>query len=173
MKCQLPTNLIHFYLLIFFFVLTLLTFSFWAEIYPLQFESWLTGPVGRVFANGLKDLGSIPDRITPKTLKMVLDIFCLTLRNIRYVLRVKWSNPGKRVVPFLTPLCSSYWKGSLLVALDYGCQLYLLYFHLSKPVLWLIKSTTRVPAWRGQRVDIKLVKNGDILKNCFIIWYWE
>ena len=29
--------------------------------------------MGRVFANGLGDLGSIPDRVIPKTLKMVLD----------------------------------------------------------------------------------------------------
>ena len=49
---------------------------------------------------------------------------CLTLSNIRYVLRVKWSNPGKGLVPSPTPQCGSYWKGSLLVALDYGRQLY-------------------------------------------------
>ena len=30
-------------------------------------------PVGRVFANGLADLGSIPGHVIPKTLKMVLD----------------------------------------------------------------------------------------------------
>ena len=29
--------------------------------------------MGRVFANGLGDLGSIPGRVIPKTLKMVLD----------------------------------------------------------------------------------------------------
>ena len=51
---------------------------------------------------------------------------CLTLSNIRYISRVKWSNPGKRVAPFPTPGSSSYWKGSLLVALDYGDQLYFL-----------------------------------------------
>ena len=43
---------------------------------------------------------------------------CLTLSNIRYISRVKWSNPGKGVAPSPTPRCSSYWKGSLLVALD-------------------------------------------------------
>ena len=48
----------------------------------------------------------------------------LTLSHIRYVSRVKWSNPGKGVAPFLTSRCSSYWKGSLLVALDYGGHLY-------------------------------------------------
>ena len=31
------------------------------------------GLMGRVFANGPGDLGSIPGRIIPKTLKMVLD----------------------------------------------------------------------------------------------------
>ena len=49
---------------------------------------------------------------------------CLTLRFIRYVSRVKWSNPGKGVVPFLTPHCSGYQKGSLWVTLDCGCQLF-------------------------------------------------
>ena len=50
---------------------------------------------------------------------------CLTLSIIRYGSRVKWSNPGKGVVPFPTPWCSSYQKGSLRVTLDYGHQLYL------------------------------------------------
>ena len=53
---------------------------------------------------------------------------CLTLSNIRYISRVKWSNPGKEVAPSSTLWCSSYWKGSLLVALNNGCQIYLLYF---------------------------------------------
>ena len=33
---------------------------------------------------------------------------CLTLSNIRYVSRVKWSNPGKGEAPSPTPRCSSY-----------------------------------------------------------------
>ena len=48
---------------------------------------------------------------------------CLTLSNIRYVSRVKWSNPWKGVAPSPTPQCGSYRKGSLRVALDYTCQL--------------------------------------------------
>ena len=57
---------------------------------------------------------------------------CLTLSIIRYVSMVKWSNPGKGVVPFPMPRCSSYWKGSLWVALDYRRQLllFLLYIYL-------------------------------------------
>ena len=55
---------------------------------------------------------------------------CLTLSIIRYGSRVKWVNPGKGVVPSLTPWCSSYRKGSLRVTLDYGRQLYFLLFTL-------------------------------------------
>ena len=50
---------------------------------------------------------------------------CLTISNIS---RVKWSNSGKEVAPSPTPRCSSYWKGSFQVALDYGPQLYLLFY---------------------------------------------
>ena len=37
----------------------------------------------------------------------------------------------KGKVPSPTPQCSNYWKGSLLVILDYDRQLYLLTFYLS------------------------------------------
>ena len=43
--------------------------------------------VGRVFANGPEDLGSIPDRVTPKTLKMVLDTVLLNTQ--QYKVRIK------------------------------------------------------------------------------------
>ena len=52
------------------------------------------GPAVRVFANGPGDLGSIPGRVIPKTLKWYLIPPCLTLSIIRYGSRVKWSNPG-------------------------------------------------------------------------------
>ena len=64
-----------------------------------------------------------------RLLKWYLIPTCLTLSDIRYVSRVNWSNPGKRVAPSPTSRCSSYWKWSLLVALDYGRQLYF-YFYL-------------------------------------------
>ena len=82
--------------------------------------------VGRVFSNGPGALGLIPGRVMPMTLKMVLDTSFLTLSNIRYVSRVKWSNPGKGLAPSFTHRCSTYWKRSLWVTLDYGRQLYLL-----------------------------------------------
>ena len=44
---------------------------------------------------------------------------CLTFSIIRYGSRVKLINPEKGLAPFPTPRCSSYWKGSLWVALNY------------------------------------------------------
>ena len=83
------------------------------------------GTMIRVFANDLGDLGSIPGRVIPKTLKMVLDTSLLNTQQYKVLSRVKWSNPGKGVAPSPTPRCSSYWKGSLRVALDQDPQLYL------------------------------------------------
>ena len=79
----------------------------------------LIGLVGRVFANGPGDLGSIPGCVIPRTLKIVLD----TTSIISYISRVKWNNPGKGVALSPTLQCSSYWKGSLLVSHFYGHQL--------------------------------------------------
>ena len=53
-----------------------------------------------------------------------IHLYSLTLGNIRYVSKVKWSIPGKEITLSLTPQCSSFWKGSLMVTLDYGCQVY-------------------------------------------------
>ena len=47
----------------------------------------LIGLVGRVLANGLGDLGSIPGRVIPKTLKMVLDTSLLNTQ--QYKVRIK------------------------------------------------------------------------------------
>ena len=60
--------------------------------------------VSRVFTNGSGDWGSIPDRVIPKTFKKwYLIPPYLTLSIIRYVSRVKWSNPEKGVAPSPTP----------------------------------------------------------------------
>ena len=56
----------------------------------------LIGLVGKVFANGPGDLNSIPGCVIPKPLKLYLTPPCLTLSNIRYVSKVKWSNQGKK-----------------------------------------------------------------------------
>ena len=45
--------------------------------------------MGREFANGPGDQGSIPDRVIPKTLKIVLDT--TLLNNQKYKVRIKGS----------------------------------------------------------------------------------
>ena len=80
----------------------------------------LIGLAGRVFINGLGDLGSIQGRVIPKTLKMVLDTSLLNTQQYKVCIRVKWRNPRKGVAPSPTPQCISYGKGSLLVALNYS-----------------------------------------------------
>ena len=71
----------------------------------------------RVFANGPRDWGSVLGRVMPKTQKWYLMSSCLTFNIVRYGSRI---SGGKGVAPSLTPWCSSYWKGNLRVALDYG-----------------------------------------------------
>ena len=63
----------------------------------------------RVFAKSPGDWGTIPGLVIPKLRIWYLLPHCLTLSIIRYGSRVKWSNPGKGVVPSRTPRCSSYW----------------------------------------------------------------
>ena len=46
-------------------------FRFMCCYYSMKYR--LTGQVGRVFANSPGEMGSIPGRVIPKTLKMVLD----------------------------------------------------------------------------------------------------
>ena len=53
----------------------------------LLFMHRFFGPLGRVFANGPGDLGSIPDRVIPNTLKMVLDTVFLNTQ--QYKIRIK------------------------------------------------------------------------------------
>ena len=63
--------------------------------------------IDTVCVNGPGDRGSIPGRVIPKTQKWYLMPPCLTLSIIRHGSRVKWSNPGKRIMPSTTPRCGS------------------------------------------------------------------
>ena len=85
----------------------------------------LIGLVGRVFANGPGDLGSNPGCVIPKTLKMVLDTSLLNNQHYKVRIKGKVEQSREGVAPSPTPWCSSIWKGSLRVTLDYGRQLYL------------------------------------------------
>ena len=80
----------------------------WVECSPMVRKTWVQSQVASY----------------QRLLKWYLILPYLTLSNIRYVSRVKSSNPRKGVVPSPTPWRISYWKGSLLVALNYGRQLY-------------------------------------------------
>ena len=53
------------------------------------------GLVGKVFANGPVNWGSIPGWIIPETQKMVLDAALLNTQHYKVQIRVKWSSPGK------------------------------------------------------------------------------
>ena len=125
--------LFYVFLFIVYFILFLLFILCYFYLHHFTFSYLFFKPAHcRVFANGLGDLGSIPGHVIPKTLKMVPP--CLTLSNITYVSRVKWSNPRKGVALSPTLRCSSYWKRSLRVVLDYGRQLY--FFHLLLNILF-------------------------------------
>ena len=50
-------------------------------------KNWFISLVGRVFTNGPGDLGSIPGRVIPKTLKMVLNTSLLNTQ--QYKVRIK------------------------------------------------------------------------------------
>ena len=49
----------------------------------------LIGPVGRGFANDPEDLGSIPGRVIPKTLKIVLDASLLNTQQYKVCIEGK------------------------------------------------------------------------------------
>ena len=53
------------------------------------FKNRLIGLVGKLFANGLGDLGSIPGRVIPKTLKMVLDTSLLNAQQCKVHIKGK------------------------------------------------------------------------------------
>ena len=94
-----------------------------------------------MFANGPGDLGSIPDRVIPKTQKWYFRLPFLTLNIIRQGSRVRWSNPGKGVAPSPTPWYSSYQKGSLLVTFDKGPN-FTFYYIIQTIVLILVVIVT-------------------------------
>ena len=60
------------------------------------------GPAVRVFANGLGGLGSIPGRVIPKTLKMVLDTTLLNTQHykVRFKGKVEQSWEWSSALPY-------------------------------------------------------------------------
>ena len=92
----------------------------WWILLLYNVSNWDIGPAVRVFANGPGDLGSIPGRVIPKTLKMVLDTTLLNTQHYKVRFKGKVEQSWNGVAPSPTPWCSSYRKGSLRVTLDYG-----------------------------------------------------
>ena len=62
----------------------------------------VVGLVGRVFANGPEDLGLIPGRVIPKTLKMVLDTSLLNTQQykVRIKCKVEQSRERSSTLPY-------------------------------------------------------------------------
>ena len=87
----------------------------------------LIGPEGRVFTNGPGHKGSIPGRVIPKIFKIVFDTSLLNIQQYKVRIKGKMEQSWERIAPSPTPRCSSNWKGSVLVALDYSHQLYLFF----------------------------------------------
>ena len=60
------------------------------------------GPAVRVFANGPGDLGSIPGRVIPKTLKMELDTTLLNTQHykVRFKGKVEQSREWSSALPY-------------------------------------------------------------------------
>ena len=113
----------------------------------------------------------------------------LTLSNTRYISRVKWSNPEKGVVPSLTPQCSSYWKGSLRVVLDNGCQLYLLTSPITTHTptrgknssmlnkrnknLWSRKTPQKEPLWANDMFTNMVEDSNSVNKREYLPLIWK
>ena len=76
----------------------------------------------RVFTNILGDLDLILGCVIPKTLKMVLDTSLLNTQWYKIGIKGRVEQSSEMSSTFPTPRCKSYWKGTLLVALDYGRQ---------------------------------------------------
>ena len=62
--------------------------------------------VGRVFANGPEDLGSIPGRVIPKTQKMVVDTSLLNTKHykVRIKDKVELFREKNRAIPYTSVL---------------------------------------------------------------------
>ena len=71
-----------------------------------QLQYCLIGLMGRVFANGQGDLGSIPGHVIPKTLKMVLDTSLLNIQQYKVCIKgkVEQSRERSSALPYTSVL---------------------------------------------------------------------
>ena len=66
----------------------------------MKLRLFLCGLVGRVFTNDPRDLGSIPGRVIPKTLKMVLDTSLLSTQQYKVWIKGKVDQSKERSSSF-------------------------------------------------------------------------
>ena len=76
--------------------------------------NWIICRVGRMFARVQTRAASYQ-----RLKKWYLIPLCLTFSIIRYVSRVKWSNPEEGIASSPTLRSCSYWKGSLWITNNY------------------------------------------------------
>ena len=63
----------------------------------MHISSWFIGLVGRVFANGPGDLGSIPPRVISKTFKVVLNNSLLNAQQYKVRIKGKMEQSRERI----------------------------------------------------------------------------
>ena len=77
-------------------------FAFETKVMKFSKHNGRFGPAVRVFANGPGDLGSIPGRVIPKTLKMELDTTLLNTQHykVRFKGKVEQSWEWSSALPY-------------------------------------------------------------------------
>ena len=116
--------------------------NYYRHFYALIICQWPGRPGFNPWSSHTKD--SKKWYLMPPCIMFILNALSI----IRYGSRVKWSSPGKEVVPSPTPWCSSYRKGSLWVTLDF--------------TLLFIKGTWHC-WWKDRIQNILHVKNIDMI----------
>ena len=92
--------------------------------------------VGWVFANGPGDLGSVPGRVIPETLKMVLDTSLLNTQHYKVRIKGKVEQSRERSS---APLYLS------VVAIEKGANFTYFYIHYSDVMtLWILLTSSRL-----------------------------
>ena len=127
-----------------------------------QFQSLLIGLVGKVFANGPGDLGSVPGRVIPKTSKMVLDTSLLNTQ--QYKVRIKdkleqsWQNSNKKKYKSL--------RGPTYI------YIYIHICHASHKHLCTYMQMQKKSRWHnGQRAELNIVVSEFELQSRYLVHF--
>ena len=117
------------------------------------------GLVGRVFANGPVDLGSIPGRVIPKTVKMVLDTSLLNTQQYKVRMKGKVEQSRERSCALLyTAVQQSSKREPLGRRLLRSPTLLFIYIYINK---YLLRAHARAC------VCVHICKHADTPSCCF------